>query len=352
MNNSKLRVLITLPDLNMTGGVVGLFNILRLNTTFEGVDYFIIHNRMPKMLRLIYKYFKFAVIIRKYDVIHINPSLNIKSFLRDSVFSLLTILFEKKLLVYWHGWDNSFEEKLHKNIYFKYILRITFLKAQTTIVLGQLFKEKLELLGYKNTIYIETNTAEDNYIENIKSKTIESNKPIRLLFLSRLEIEKGVYIAIDTLKLLNKDGVKYTLTIAGSGTEEENIRSIISNINAIEYLGNISGKNKHEVLVNSDIMFFPTFYPEGLPLTLLEALMYGMPIITRPVGGIPDIITNKNGFITDSLDPKEFVEIINNLCSDTKYFNEMSINNLAYSSNFKPAIVRNRIYKYYSELVL
>lgn len=86
----KNKILITVPDLNRPGGVASLFSILNLNK-YELVEYFQIHgnsnlksiNRLIELLKL---YIAFICKCYSSNVIHINPSLNEKSFLRDSVF--------------------------------------------------------------------------------------------------------------------------------------------------------------------------------------------------------------------------------------------------------------------------
>lgn len=345
-----MKVLITVPDLKKIGGVTALFNILKMEQHFENVSLFILSSTLPTILRIPLKYIDFVTKLKGIDVVHLNPSLNKKSFLRDAGFAWLTILFSRKLIVYWHGWEEEYEEKIKTNKLLRFINKHTFLKANTTIVLGTIFKAKWIDLGYKNKIIIETNSAENKYITEITPKLISKDEKVRLLFLSRLELKKGVYVAIETLKLLNKKENRYILIIAGSGGEEEKVKSIISDHKEIEWAGYVTNDSKHNLLATSHIMFFPSYYSEGLPLTLLESMMYGLPIISRPVGGIPDIINNNvNGYLTESLQPEEYCKMIHSLVNDPNQYEQMSLNNLEKSKVFNPQAVRSRIYKVYEE---
>jgi len=345
-----MRVLINVPDLKKSGGVTALFNILKMEQNFKNVSLFVLSNNLPTVLRIPLKYIEFIIKLKKVKVVHINPSLNKKSFLRDAVFAWITILFSRKLLVYWHGWEIEYEQKIKRNKVLKFINKHTFLKADTTIVLGTVFKDKLIDLGYNNKIYIETNSAENKFITKRNPKLIRENEKIRLLFLSRLELKKGIYIAIDTLNLLNKVENRFILTIAGSGSEEDNIKHLFSQHNDIEWAGYVTNDSKHNLLDTAHVMFFPSYYPEGLPLTLLEAMMYGLPIVSRPVGGISDIvINNENGCLTESLLPEDNFEIINSLVNNPILYNQISQNNIEKSKLFEPQKVRERIYKIYDE---
>ena len=344
-----MKVLITVPDLKKSGGVTALFNILKMEHYYENISLFVLSSSLPTMLRIPLKYIDFSVKLKGINMVHLNPSLNKKSFLRDAGFAWITILFSRKLVVYWHGWELEYEEKIKSSKFLRFINKQTFLKANTTIVLGTIFKDKLIDLGYKNEIIIETNSAENKFITERVPKLIPENEKIRLLFLSRLEFKKGVYIAINTLKILNKIENRFILTIAGSGKEEENVKNLISQNNEIEWAGYVANESKHILLDTSHVMILPS-YTEGLPLTLLEAMMYGLVIVSRPIGGIPDIIKNgENGCLTDSLLPVDYSKIIISLVNNQTQYNKMSQNNIEQSKVFEPQEVRERIYKIYED---
>lgn len=343
-----MQILINVPDLKKPGGVAALFNILKMEQVYPNISLFILHNKLPSIIRIPTKYVEFVFKLFNTDMVHLNPSLDRKSFLRDALFAWISIVFSKKLIIYWHGWEETFEEKIRNNIFLSCIAKHTFFKAQSTIVLGTLFERKLRALGYKNKIYIETNTAENKYIGECRPKNIRENEQLRLLFLSRLEVEKGIYIAIQTLKLLNRQKKRFKLVVAGSGTEEENIKLLASVNQDIEWAGYVTDKSKHNLLSSSQLMLFPSYYPEGMPLTIIEGMMYGMPIISRPVGGIPDIIKNEeNGYLIEGLDPEEFANKISKIVNIPNIYLRMSENNIETSKSFLPEIVRERIYSYY-----
>ena len=107
-----MRILINVPDLKFTGGVVALFRILKMEEYNSNISLFILHNSLPTLVRIPLKYFEFLFKIYKTDLVHLNPSLNRKSFLRDALFAWLTIIFSKKLTVYWHGWEENYEKKI------------------------------------------------------------------------------------------------------------------------------------------------------------------------------------------------------------------------------------------------
>lgn len=345
-----MKVLINVPDLKRPGGVAVLFATLKMEKYIPNISIFVLHNKLPAFIRIPLKYIEFAIKLNKIDVVHINPSLNRNSFIRDSFYAWLTIFFKKKLIVYWHGWEDSFEEKLKNSIILNGIAKYSFLKAQSCIVIGSIFERKLRALGFTNNIYIETNSAEIKKNNKIKPIVIQPEQQIRILFLSRLEVNKGIYIAIETLKLLNKHTNRFKLIIAGSGTEEESIVRIASTNIDIEWVGYVRGRSKHNILSSAQIMLLPS-YTEGMPISLLEGMLYGMPIISRPIGGIVDIITNKkNGYLIDSLLPEDYEKTIIDLVNNSVLFNQISKNNIKLSEKFHPDRVRERLLDIYKNV--
>ena len=84
----------------------------------------------------------------------------------------------------------------------------------------------------------------------------------------------------------------------------------------VSFPGYLVGNEKVENLLASDVFVFPSF-SEGCPVALLEAMGAGLPVITTPVGGIPDIfIDGKNGVLLKSVEPEDIAEAIERLLSN------------------------------------
>ena len=94
------------------------------------------------------------------------------------------------------------------------------------------------------------------------------------------------------------------------------------------FLGYIHGDEKIKIFIESDIFILPS-YSEGLPITMLEAMAAGLPIIATPVGGIPEILENgKNGFLIKPGDYKTLAKKILILTNNKKLRQKMGKNNL------------------------
>ena len=83
----------------------------------------------------------------------------------------------------------------------------------------------------------------------------------------------------------------------------------------VEFLGFVKGEKKKQLLLDSDIFILPTYYYyEGLPISILEAMATGLPIITTRHGGIPGIIEEGiNGFFVPPGNPEMIAETIEKL---------------------------------------
>lgn len=303
MITDEKLILIVIPDLNDMGGVANYYKSImpHLNVKGHKVAHLEIGSTKGKG-NLMYPFFdqlNFSRLIRRRhpDLIHINPSLDFKSFIRDGLFILQAKRHKIPVLVFFRGWSKEFERIIEK--YFLKVFQHVYGKADAFIVLGSEFKKKLVSWNISAPIHIETTTFNNVLLEKFDIATrIENlleNKQLRILFLSRLEKAKGLFETIDALALLIMKKIPVTLTIAGDGSIKKEVESYVKSRklpkDAVKFLGYVSGESKISAFLSNDLYCFPT-YGEGLPNALLEALAFGMPVITCPVGGITDIFKN------------------------------------------------------------
>ncbi|SCY73676.1 glycosyltransferase family 4 protein [Desulfoluna spongiiphila] len=302
--------------------------------------------------------FPFKIIKHRADVVHLNPSLEVKGLFRDGFFLLIGKLFNLKSVVFIHGWNEKTASKIKSCHLFSTIFKMIYNRSDIIVVLANEFKHSLREIGLKTKIIVETTMVDDEMvpIKNVYNKCISSNhsNKINILFLARIERSKGIYEAIDTFVILRQKYSNIRLIVAGDGNDLSEVKKYVDSIGShgIDFIGYISGKTKEAVLLNSDIYLFPTTYGEGMPISLLEAMALGNAVITRYVGGIPDIFINgKNGFITDSKSPDVYARLIEKMILDQSLLRRIGMNNFNYAQEyFFASKVTKRIESIYLDL--
>ncbi len=116
------------------------------------------------------------------------------------------------------------------------------------------------------------------------------------LYFGRLTKEKGVADLIGAIKKTDAH-----LKIAGDGPQVAELKILAApeiKTGKIEFLGQLAGAKLTAVIKNAQAIVFPSRWPENMPLALLESLAQGKIVITSRVGGLPEIIKDKdNGFL-------------------------------------------------------
>jgi glycosyltransferase involved in cell wall biosynthesis len=366
IDSKEIKVMLLTPDLMGPGGVTNYYSVLNLhnyiNISYVYINKPYIQSSIKTVFRLVTNYLKFLgnLVFHRYDLIHLNPSLNYKSFYRDALFILIAHGFKKECLVFFRGWEDSFEQQIVNSKFKRWCFLNTYAKANQFIVLGDLFKRKLISLGvseYKQ-FFIETTVADNTHLSELSlTKKIESfkNGPINFLFLSRLLEEKGIYLALRIFKQLSNlnPGLDLHFTVAGDGPELNKCRGFVEDhkLKRVKFVGHVQGNAKSQVLLDSHILLFPTMYGEGMPNCVLEAMLYGLVIVTRNKGGIPDIVSEKNGFVTHSTDEKVFISYLQSLINHPESYRTVSLlNNQTAKERFIPENVRKRILHIYSNV--
>lgn len=340
----KLRVLILSKDLSAPGGVANFVKMLMENfdSNIEAEHFQIGSSSSWKTEKLYGSYLAIRAsyrLIRKvkqarYDCIHLNPTLNIRSTLRDGMFLLVLSVFGfRKTILFFRGWDESFEYSIRKNKFFRVLFRKFFTLVPMTLVLGERFKESLINMGVPSEkIRVFTNFFDGNVFEGIR-REVNSDKK-KLLFFSRLVKEKGVFETLEAFRMLISEFPEITLVFAGDGPDLGILQNKVKEYgleNKVEFLGYVRGDKKGKLLINSDIFVLPT-YTEGCPRSLLEAMAAGLPVVTCPVGGIPDIFKDgENGIFLSEISPEMIAHAIRHLLEEPGLCIRIGENNKRYA---------------------
>ncbi len=281
----------------------------------------------------------------QFDLVVINPTLDPKSFFRDSIFTLVAALMGQRVIIFWHGWRWAFERRVVRNMGFYF--RMTYGRADAMIVLAQEFKDKILSYRYHGPVYLETTTIDHRFLNgsNAVSRRFVSTNKQTILFLSRVERAKGIY---ETIKCYSRLSSKYNieLQIAGTGSELDAVQHFVmqNNIDGVKFLGWITGDEKIKAYLNAQIYLLPS-YSEGMPISLLEAMACGLPVITTRVGGIKDFfVQGKMGFLVQPKDELDLEQKLDLLLSDSKVRRQLGEYNWNYArESFSPYKISLRL---------
>ncbi len=195
--------------------------------------------------------------------------------------------------------------KIFDNLIYKYYEKILCVSKET---------EK-ELLKWLPNLKDKSEVIYPGVFLNDYSGNFE--KSYDLVFIGKFNKTKGFDIFLKTLFMLEEENLNLKVCIVGYGDMEneiKNIKDILGKNITIDFLG--KREDVYDILMNSKILVYPSRY-EGLPITILESMSVGTPVIATNVGGIPEIIENgENGILInkeDSLSLKNsIIDIINN----------------------------------------
>ncbi|WP_052500320.1 glycosyltransferase family 4 protein [Priestia megaterium] len=321
---------------------ISLINTNKLNVTNAGK--FSI-GKVLKDIKILQQVFA-NVFMRKKDICYISISQTRLGLLRDLVIILLCSLRSKKIIAHLHGNNlgnvidkmSRCERTLVKNI---------FKKIDSGIVLGNGLKNNFK--GFTKSIKVVANGVDGNYItdEELNSKE-KDTEFIDIVYLSNLLESKGYQYLIEAVASLIEEGENVRLTLAGAIFNQEKFDMIWNTVKdrrleeRIKHLGVVDGIKKKQLLLSSDIMVLPTNYPiEGQPVSIIEGMAAGLPIIATKRGSIPDLITN-NGILIETgsthLVKKTLSSLINNpkeLKNMSKNSRENFLNNFTLEKNIK-----------------
>ncbi|MCO6486793.1 MAG: glycosyltransferase family 4 protein [Phaeodactylibacter sp.] len=361
----KRKVLIHAPNLSTPGGKQTYYTAVRPHFRDE-VSFFFYgaqgkkESKWSTVARMIRDYRQFYGQLKReeYDLVLLNPSLNPKSFFRDSIFALLCYWAGTKFVVFWRGWNWDFEKKVVGRIL--PFFRRTFGRADAMISLAREFEDRLREYGFDKPTYLET-TVVDNFIHNFDANASNA-RPTRpegaetvMLFLARVEKVKGVYETIDSFQRVQSKYPNTVLNIAGVGGELEPAKQYVADkgIRNVNFLGWISGEQKARALYDADIYLLASYHGEGMPNSLLEAMASGLSVITTDVGGIKDFFQpEKMGLYVRQADTDDLERQMDRLLSDPGFLKKTGAYNATYArEHFTPELVSARLSRIFENTI-
>lgn len=318
----KKRICMVVPNPMVKGGIAAVVNGYReskLEKDYEitYVESYRDGSKFEKLLKGISGYIHFArvLLFHKPDIVHIHSSFG-PSFYRKMPFIYMASWAKIPIINHIHGADfdefyvNVSERKKTK-------IKKVYGKCDKLIALSAEWKERLSQIVSPEKITIIQNYSilhADAFDERLDRK---SNNIV--LFLGELGKRKGCYDIPVVIEKVVKEipDVKFILGGTGSVEDEVSIKALMKGVSDhVMFPGWVRDKKKDEVLRNADVFFLPS-YNEGMPMSILDAMGYGLPVVCTNVGGIPKIVHDgENGVCCSVGDVETFangiIELLRN----------------------------------------
>lgn len=218
--------------------------------------------------------------------------------------ALLCIIFRKRYGLYIRG-EQNLNDKASQLI---------FKKAFTVFTVSDKFTQFVNKLVNKevaNTIRPMIPFTEKDIV---RDRNYNIHDKFKILYLGRIEFDKGIEELLNAAQILKEKNYQFDLTMVGNGGFLQEAKQITDkfNLNDIVFFvgSEFEPKKVKKYYIDSDIYILPTYH-EGFPRTLYEAMIFGTPIITTFVGGIPTLM--KDGFNCKEIKPKSVESIVEGL---------------------------------------
>ena len=299
-----MHVIITSPSLDPTQNVSGISAVTQfIMASNTGADY--IHfeqgrrdgerGGLFRLLALLRALRRWRRLLRAYPqaLIHYNFPLSDLSIIRDSLF--LRLAGTRPTVVHIHGGNYLMSASTPLPI--RWLLRRLFAKDIPFIVLSRLEQEQLQRQYHPRHIYVLPNCPDLTHARSFVRQP-NTHSPLTLGYLGRICRDKGMPELLQACDELLRRGIDFRLAMAGTEDRPEFLPLFQSRLGEhFHYCGVVTGAEKSALLQSWDIFVLPSYY-EGLPMSLLESMSYGVVPVCTSVGSIGEVVIDgTNGLL-------------------------------------------------------
>ena len=263
---------------------------------------------------------------------------------------MVNIAKQSGLKVILHSHASSFKDYYRdSDEKMKRWIREVLNKADILIVLSESWKAYFIGIGIpKEKIVILHNiTAYPQVIEK------KEDSKVRLLFMGEIGPRKGVFDLLAAIRN-HKDELEGEIEVRIGGNKNEvQLLAAIKDYNIekfVHFEGFVSGEKKIELLNWANVYVLPSFN-EGLPISILEAMSYKMPIISTPVGGIPEVVDDSNGILVEPGNSEQIYKAILTYVHDAGLIAKQGEESYKKVQTYMPNYVLNHLKRIYEDLL-
>ena len=303
-------------------------------------------NAFVKLLRAVVSYIQTLVLLifdRRIKVLHIHTA-SYNSFKRSSYWVSLGKLFNKKIVLHIHG--GGFREYYKTNPQW---IKSVLDKSDCLVVLSDTWKKYFDgELECKNVEIVE-NIVPSPEVSKIKKE----DDRLHLLFMGLITEQKGIFELLEMINDHKELQDKIMLHVGGNGKVLEFL-DMVDKFNlksCVKFEGFVLGQKKIDLLNIADAYILPS-YIEGVPISILESMSYSLPILSTPVGGIPEVVFDGvNGIMFTPGNKEEMYSAVKVLSDNSTMKEKMGKESRSMISPHLPKSIEGKLFSIYNNLV-
>lgn len=276
-------------------GLFSRWNVVLLSSHVEGGLALRLATATKAFLRLIG-----LLIRRRVSLVHCHAAMK-GSFWRKSLLALVSRLAGVPVVFHLHGSEmKSFVDK--QPAILQRLVGWILEKQSVVVVLSESWLFYVKSIAPRANVEVLANYVD---LPVLASKTTDGNETdVEVLFLGLVGTRKGVYDLLPAFKEAVAQVPSMRLIIGGNG-EVDRAQALAVELKIedhVVFAGWVSGEEKVRLLQQAQIYVLPS-YNEGLPVSLLEAMSWQVPVISTHVGGIPELVRDGvDGLLIDAGD--------------------------------------------------
>lgn len=352
------RVLTVGPDhINYRGGIGSVMNVYaRHFATYKCITTHRVMRKGPLILFFFGQYLRFIQTLlrdKAIDVVHIQASSHGSFYRKLLIFLAARYVFHKRVIYHMHG-SRFVEFYEQSNAITQRLVRFLVEQSDMVIVLSTYWRDYFNRTFRVRRLEILNNTIHQRDA-SVGFPTRPAGKlPVRLLFLGAIGQRKGIFDLLDGIRQY-RDSFEGRLRLyVGGNGETERLQQYVAQHrmeSMVQFEGWVSGIRKHELLSICDVFILPS-YNEGLPLSILEAMNYHLPIIATPVGGTAEVVQDGvNGFLVEPGDKKAMCQRLMRFIDNPDQITRMGSESARIITSYQPAAVLPQLHQLYTDLL-